>query len=284
MTNTKKIFKKITINSPQYFILLLFTVFTLYMFGWIVLASLSNTPNIFSGNILKGGLTLNNYRKIFQGATTNAGLTLLNTLIYTIPSSIILIFIAAPAAYVLSRFEFKGNRLTQQLFVMSLSVPGIMVTMPIFYHLSSMGIVNSRFIIILLFVAESVPYDVYYLAAYFKNLSTSYEESAAIDGASHFRIFWDIMFPMARPAIITLTIFNLIGKWNAYFLPLIFANTPSMRPVGVWLEQMVAAMIATGNYGGMFAAVVIAAAPTIILYAFLSNKMIKGVDQGGIKG
>lgn len=284
MNRFKNISKNIVKNSPQYFVLLLFTVFLFYMFGWIILASLSNTAHIFSGNMLEGDLNLNNYIKIFKGTTTNAGLTLLNTLIYTVPSSIILIFVAAPAAYVLSRFEFKGNRLTQQLFVMSLSVPGIMVTMPIFYHLSSMGIVNSRLIIILLFVAESVPYDVYYLTAYFRNLSMSYEESAAIDGASHFRIFWDIMFPMAKPAVITLTIFNLIGKWNAYFLPLIFANTPAMRPVGVWLEQMVTAMVATGNYGGMFAAVVIAAAPTVILYAFLSNKMIKGVDQGGIKG
>ena len=61
------------------------------------------------------------------------------------------------------------------------------------------------------------------------------------------------MFPMAKPAIVTLTIFNLIGKWNAYFLPLIFANTPEMRPIGVWLQTTINSMVVTGNYGGMFA-------------------------------
>lgn len=271
------------INSiPIYVIMIAFSAFLAYMLGWIILASLSTTKGIFSGDLFVDGLSLNNFRKVL--VNSNGLRTIINTLIYTVPSSLLLILICAPAAYALSRFQFKGNKLILQLFIISLSVPGIMITMPVFYHISSLGIFNSRLVIIVLFTANSIPFDTYYLTSYFKNISKSYEESAAIDGAGPIRTFWEIIFPMAKPAVVTLTIFNLIGKWNAYFLPLIFANTPSMRPVGVWLETNITAMVSTGDYGGMFASVVLAAAPTIILYLFLSNKVLQGVDQGGVKG
>ena len=268
--------------TPAYIILIAFTVFMAYMLGWILFASFSSTRGIFTGSLFQDGLNLDSYRQILFNS--NGLLTIFNTLIYTVPSSLLLIIICAPAAYVLARFEFKGNKLTQQLMVIALSVPGIMITMPLFFHFSSLGVHDSRLVIILLFTANSIPFDVYFLTAYYKNLSYSYEESAAIDGAGPLRTFWEIMFPMAKPAIITITIFNLIGKWNAYFLPLIFANTPGMRPVGVWLETTITSMITTGNYSGMFAAVVLAASPTIILYFFLANRLLQGVEQNGVKG
>ena len=278
--------KKFNINNllksfPAYVIMLIFAVFLMYMLGWILLASFSNTRGIFTGSLVSEGLNLNNYKNILDGSGLKV---VLNTLLYTIPSSILLVIICSPAAYVLSRYKFPGNGLIQQLFIVSLSVPGIMITMPIFYHISSLGIFNSRWILVLLYTANSVPFDTYYLMAYFKNISASYEESAALDGAGQIRTFWEIIFPMAKPAVVTLTIFNLIGKWNAYFLPLIFANTPSMRPVGVWLEQSITSMVSVGDYGGMFASVVIAAAPTVVLYIILANRVIDGVDQGGVKG
>lgn len=284
MMNIKNSMKRFNLKNqmkltPAYIVMLIFVVFVAYLFGWIFLASFSTTRGIFTGDLFKEGLNIENYKHLI--ANSNGALTIFNTLVYTIPSTILLILICSPAAYILSRFEFKGNRLTQQLFVVALSVPAIMITMPLYYHLSELGVANSRLVIILLFTANSIPFDVYFLTAYFKNVSRSYEEAAAIDGAGPFRTFWFIIFPMAKPAVITLTIFNLIGKWNAYFLPLIFANTSEMRPVGVWLQQSVTAMEATGNYAGMFAAVVLAAAPTMILYFFLTNKLLDGAKQGG---
>ncbi|MBA5729901.1 carbohydrate ABC transporter permease [Aerococcaceae bacterium INB8] len=268
--------------TPLYIIMIAFSVFMAYMLGWILIASFSTTRGIFLGDLFLDGLSLDNFRKVL--VNSDGIRTIINTLIYTIPSSLLLIVICAPAAYVLSRYNFKGNKFIQQLFVLSLSVPGIMITMPIFYHISSLGIFNSRLVLILLFTANSIPFDTYYLSAYFKNISSSYEQSAALDGASQIRTFWEIIFPMAKPAVVTLTIFNLIGKWNSYFLPLIFANTAEMRPIGVWLESNISSMVTTGDYGGMFASVVLAAAPTIILYMFLSNFVLRGVDQGGVKG
>lgn len=279
---TKKEMKQQMRLTPAYIIMISFVVFMAWLLGWVLIASLSNTRSIFSGNLLSEGLTLDNFRLILQ--STGGLKTLYNTLIYTVPTSILLILICAPAAYALSRFDFPGNKLSQQLIVTALTIPGIMITMPLYYHLSSMGIMHSRFIIVLLFTTNSIPYNTYFLMGFYKNISTSYEESASIDGASVLRTFWEVIFPMSKPAVVTLTIFNLIGKWNSYLLPLIFANTPEMRPVAVWMTQTIDGMIATGNYAGMFATVVVGAAPTIILYMFLSRYITGGTGEGGVKG
>ena len=268
--------------TPYYIIMAAFVAFLAYMLGWVLVASMSTTRNIFSGDLLADGLSLENFRTVLLNS--NGLTTILNTLIYTIPSTLLLIVICAPAAYCLARYDFKLNKTFQQLIVIALTVPGIMITMPVFYHISSLGITDSRLVLILLFTANSIPFDTYFLMGYYKNISTTYEESAALDGSGPLRTFWEIMFPMAKPAIVTLTIFNLIGKWNAYFLPLIFANTPEMRPIGVWLQTTINSMVVTGNYGGMFAAVVIASLPTIVVYAFLSRKITGGANEGGIKG
>ena len=268
--------------TPYYIIMAAFVAFLAYMLGWILVASMSNTRNIFSGDFFADGLSLENFRTVLLNS--NGWTTIFNTLIYTIPSTVLLIVICAPAAYCLARYDFKLNKTFQQLIVIALTVPGIMITMPVFYHLSSLGITDSRLVLILLFTANSIPFDTYFLMGYYKNISTTYEESASLDGSGPLRTFWEIMFPMAKPAIVTLTIFNLIGKWNAYFLPLIFANTPEMRPVGVWLQTTINSMVVTGNYGGMFAAVVIASLPTIIVYVFLAKHITAGSNEGGIKG
>ena len=107
---------------------------------------------------------------------------------------------------------------------------------------------------------------------------------AAIDGCSPMRTFWTIMFPLAQPGIITVSIFNFITVWNEYFMSLIFANKTAVRPVAVGLYNMISAMRYTGDWGGMFASVVIVFLPTFILYLFLSEKIIRGVTGGAIKG
>ena len=108
-------------------------------------------------------------------------------------------------------------------------------------------------------------------------------EAAAIDGCPPMRTFWKIMFPMAQSGIVTVTIFNFINIWNEYFLSLIFASSDKLKPVAPGLYGMINSMKYTGDWAGMFAAVIIVFLPTFILYIFLSEKIIGGVT-GGIKG
>lgn len=272
---------------PGYIILLLWVIFTIALLGWVFGASFSTTAEIFQGKALKfeSGLHFENYAKTWNGAGVAGFFG--NSLIYSVISCTILILVCAPAAYVLSRFDFIANKFIQTSFVSAMGVPAIMVVLPLFSIISGMGILNNvaagRTVLIILYVGINVPYTTIFLLTFFSNISRTYEEAAAIDGCPPMRTFWKIMFPMAQSGIVTVTIFNFINIWNEYFLSLIFASSDKLKPVAPGLYGMINSMKYTGDWAGMFAAVIIVFLPTFILYIFLSEKIIGGVT-GGIKG
>lgn len=272
---------------PGYIIIILWVVFTVILLGWVICASFATTPDIFAGNALKfpTGLHFENYIKAWT--TSNVSEFFMNSLVYSIISCVALIVICAPAAYVLSRFTFLGNKVIQTSFVSAMGTPVIMVILPLFGIISALGILNNVFankvVLVLLYIGINVPYTTVFLLTFFSNLSKTYEEAAAIDGCPPMKTFWKIMFPMAQSGLVTVTIFNFINIWNEYFISLIIANSNQTKPVAVGLYGMINSMKYTGDWAGMFAAVVIVFLPTFILYIFLSEKIIGGVT-GGIKG
>lgn len=274
--------------APGYIILSLWVLFTFVLLGWVVGASFSTSKEIFSGGVFKfeSGIHLENYAKAWN--TSNVSVFFMNSLVYATISCVLLIVICAPAAYVLARFTFLGNKLIQNGFVAAMGVPATMIVLPLFGLVAGWNILNvslaNRAVLIFLYVGINVPYTTIFLLTFFSNLSKSFEEAAAIDGCPPMKTFWKIMLPMAQPGIITVTIFNFINVWNEYFMSLIFANSDRVKSVAIGLYGMINSMRYTGDYAGMFAAVVIVFLPTFILYIFLSEKIIAGVTGGGVKG
>ena len=274
--------------APGYIILTLWVLFTFVLLGWVVGASFSTSKEIFSGGVFKfeTGIHLENYVKAWN--TSNVSVFFVNSLVYATISCVLLIVICAPAAYVLARFTFLGNKLIQNGFVAAMGVPATMIVLPLFGLVAGWNILNvslaNRAVLIFLHVGINVPYTTILLLTLFSNLSKSFEEAAAIDGCPPMKTFWKIMLPMAQPGIITVTIFNFINVWNEYFMSLIFANSDRVKSVAIGLYGMINSMRYTGDYAGMFAAVVIVFLPTFILYIFLSEKIIAGVTGGGVKG
>ncbi|MEF9894808.1 MAG: carbohydrate ABC transporter permease [Clostridia bacterium] len=274
--------------APGYLIILLWIAFTVVLIGWVIAASLSTTKDIFMGNALKfpTGLHFENYAKAWT--SQNVSQFFMNSLGYASVSAVLLILVSAPAAYTLSRFKFFLNRPIQSGLVAAMGVPIVMIILPLFGVVTQMQLLRAdwsvRVLMVFLYVGINVPYTTIFLLSFFTNLSRSYEEAAAIDGCSPMRTFWEIMLPLAQPGIVTVSIFNFINVWNEYFMSLIFASTDRVRPVAVGLYGMINAMKYTGDWAGMFAAVIIVFLPTFILFVFLSEKIIKGVTGGGVKG
>lgn len=267
---------------PGYALVSLWCAFTFLVIGWIILASFSTTPNIFQNTLFKDGFHPENYVKAL--VTHNVAKYFLNSIIYTTISCFGIVIVSAPAAYILARFPFKFNGTIQKIFVMALGIPAIMIIMPLFGIVTALKMTNSRLVLIILYIGINIPFSVFFLITFFKSLSFTFEEAAAIDGCSPMKTFWIIMLPLAQPGIITVTIFNFITVWNEYFMALIFANSSNMRPLAVGLFSMIQSMRYTGDWAGMFAAVVIVFLPTFILYIILSEKIIANVTGGAIKG
>jgi len=272
---------------PGYIIVSLWVLFTFVLLGWVLCASFSTTMEIFAGNATKfpTGLHFENYVKAWTNS--NVSEFFMNSLGYSIVSCVLLIVICAPAAYVLARYTFVGNKLIQTGFASAMGIPVIMIILPLFGIISQLGVLQSvtsnKIVLIFLYIGINVPYTTIFLTTFFANISKTYEEAAAIDGCPPTKTFWQIMFPMAQSGLVTVTIFNFINIWNEYFISLIIASRNETKPVAVGLYGMINSMKYTGDWAGMFAAVVIVFLPTFILYVFLSEKIIGGVT-GGIKG
>ncbi|MEG1073492.1 MAG: carbohydrate ABC transporter permease [Ruthenibacterium sp.] len=289
MAKEKKIRERLNLKKeaallPGYVLCIIWLLFTVLLVGWVILASFSTTSEIIGGRLFKfeTGFHFENYVNAWESQKVN--IFFMNSLLYTTISCTLIVLVSAPAAYALSRFKFKGNMLLQNMFAGALGVPVIMIVMPLFSIITALKLANTRSLIIFLYIAMNVPFTIFFLLSFFKNLSTTFEEAAAIDGCSPMKTFWSIMMPLAQPGIITVTIFNFITIWNEFFMSMLFASKQKVRPIAVGLYNMVKGMQYTNDYGGMFAAVLIVFLPTLLLYIFLSDKIIAGVTGGAIKG
>lgn len=267
---------------PGYILLALWCIFIFIVLGWIVVASLSTTKEIFSDDLLGSGLHWENYSTVIKSG--HLFTAFLNSLLYSSASVALCILVCAPAAYGLARFRFRLNATLQKLLVVGLGVPGVMIIMPLFSVVSALNAGDSKLTLIILYVVTSIPFCTFYLLPAFTDISPTYEEAAAIDGCGPLRAFWTIVFPLAGSSVTTLVIFQFIGKWNEYFMALIFAGSTKNMSLSVALYQLIVAMTREGGWSGMFAAVAFVSAPTIILYVLLSKKIIGGVTAGGLKG
>ncbi len=271
---------------PGYIMLILWVLLTVVMIGWIFAASFSTGREIYKGDLFKfaSGIHFENY--ITAWKAQNVSLFFLNSLFYATISCVCIILISSPAAYVLSRYTFLGNKTIKTGFIMAMSVPAIMVVLPLF-SLTSSGVLSKvpgRLILIVLYICMNIPFTTTFLLNFFGTLSKTYEEAAAMDGCSPMKTFWIIMLPLAQPGIITVSIFNFLAVWNEYFMSLIFASEEKYRSVGVGLFTLINGLKQNGELGALFAAVIIVFLPTFLIYIFLSEKIIAGVTGGGIKG
>lgn len=282
MGNSREMKKQMKL-LPAYIPLIIWLVFCLFTVGWLFCASLSTTREIFSGELLKSGLHFENYVKAW--VNNHIARYFMNSVIYATVSCLFIVLIAAPAAYVIAKRQFRFRGFVRALFVIGMSIPGIMLVIPMYSVLMRLGMVGHKSTMILLYVSMSIPYTVYFLISFFSSVPSALEEAALIDGCTPYKAFWKVMFPMAQPGIITVTIFNFLAVWNEYFMSLIFGNSDnSVRSLAVGLQNMINTMRYTGDYAGLFAAIIIVFMPTFIIYLLLSDKIIAGVTGGAVKG
>lgn len=271
------------VGALRYIPLILWVVFWAAALGWIVLASLSTTKEIFSNKLLNSGFHFENYINAWK--TNNVSNYFANSIAATSVSCALIVVISAPAAYVLAKKTFLGKKLTLNSFVVGMSVPQVMLIIPIYIWFVKADMVGHITTLVILYTTLNIPYTVFFLTSFFATVPSSLAEAALMDGCTETKAMWKIMIPMASPGIITVTIFNFMNIWNEYFIALIFANgNDKIRTLSMGLQNMITSMTYTGDWAGLFASVMIVFLPTFILYLFLSEKIVAGITGGGVKG
>lgn len=258
---------------------------------WVFLASIKDNSQ-FYGNpwTLPNGFHFENFMRAFEKA--NMGAFMLNSVIVTVLALVILLAVSLPAAYVLARFEFKTKKFWNTMMMAGLFINVNYIVVPIFLMLNDGDkflrqfnlkfFIDNPVILAVVYAATAIPFTVYLLSSYFRSLPKAYEEAAWIDGCGFFKTMVSIMFPMAKPSIITVILFNFLAFWNEYIIALTLIPGPSKTlPVG--LQQMMSIQKAATDFGAQYAGLVIVMLPTLILYILVQKKLTQGMTLGGLK-
>jgi N-acetylglucosamine transport system permease protein len=266
--------------------LILWAVATAGPLIWVVLASFKSNTEIFLGSpfALPKAFSFETYASAWN--TAHIGQYFFNSVFVVLVSTAGTMLFGSMAAYVLARYRFVGNRFIYYLFVSGLAFPTFMALGPLFYILKGFGLINTYTGLILVYIAYSLPFTVFFLAAFFKTLPKEIDEAATVDGASHTRKFFQIMVPMARSGLVSITIFNIVGQWNQYLLPVVILQGEGADSKWV-LTQGIANISTSAGYHAewstLFAALTLAILPMIVVYAIFQRQIQSGLTAGALK-
>jgi N-acetylglucosamine transport system permease protein len=302
-------------NSLKYTLLVLYLLAVIYPMGWVFYTSAKSTqefyknpiglPQLFTAPSAEGFHALSeNYEKAWIGSKFSG--YFINSVIVVSISLVLTLLMGSMAAYVLARFEFRGRNFFYSLFLGGLLIPMQLILIPLFFQFSDMGegltrifapiarslgmgeltisLHNSHFGLILIYIAASLPFTVFTLTAFFRTLPGELREAAMMDGASEYRTFFQVMMPVARAGLVTVTIFNFLGLWNEYLFGLVFLSDDNLKTLPLGLASISMQAQYKSDFGLLFAGLVIAMLPTLIVYIFLQEQLTKGITAGAVKG
>ena len=278
-----------------YVALITLTILIIVPVAWVFLASIKQNSE-FYGNpwALPAGFYWKNFVDAWGAASM--GSYMLNSVIVTALALAILLVVALPAAYCLSRFQFRGRALLNTCFMAGLFINVNYIVVPIFLMLrdgdtllknvfGSAFLLNNIFVLAIVYASTALPFTIYLLSGYFATLPHDFEEASYIDGAGYGTTMVRVIFPMAQPSIITIILFNFLSFWNEYIISMtLMSSTNAQRTLPVGLLNLMQAQQAKAEYGIMYAGLVLVMLPTLILYMCVQKKLTQGMTVGGLKG
>jgi multiple sugar transport system permease protein len=225
----------------------------------------------------KNNWSLANYRDAWQQGKFL--LAFANSTLVAIAVTAFQIVTSALAGYALARLKFRGRQALLLIVLATLVIPFQLLVIPIFLVLKWGHLINTYWALILPTAVNG--FGIFLLRQYFQTIPVELEEAAAIDGANRLQILWQVMLPLARPALVTLFLFTFIGEWNDLFKPLVFTTRPELRTVQLALAEFQEQF--TNNWPLMMAAVTIATVPVMVLFLIGQRQFIQGIAATGIK-
>jgi ABC-type glycerol-3-phosphate transport system permease component len=265
-----------------------YLLWVIYPMAWVAYSSLKTDEAIFREAFALppfDDLQTGNYTRAWNEA--KFGDYFLNSVVVTLSSVTLIVLLGAMAAYALARFYHPLGKGVFWLFLAGLMIPVQLSIVPLFFELKSLGLLNSRLGLILVYTANGLPFAIFILAGFFKSLPRSLYEAAVVDGCSEASAFWKVMLPLARPGLVTVAIFQFIGVWKEYFFAFMFTSGDagaSVRTLPLGLANLSITSQYRSDYGMLFAGLVIVTIPILIVFIALQKQLVKGVTAGALKG
>lgn len=279
--------KTVAASLGLHLFLIVFTIITLTPVGYVLkLAFSGDRKGLGSLSFVPSSPTFANFVKVVTHTSERGewifGHHLLNSVVIAIATTILGIMLACTAGYAFSRFRFPGQRGGLLSFLVSQMFPGVMMMIPLYIIMQRFGLLNQQLGLILVYSTTAIPFCVWMLKGYFDTIPKDLEESAVIDGAGKFLIFWKIMVPLAAPAIAVTALFNFMTAWNEFLLAYTFMTDPLSYTLPVEIQKYVGG---ESTEWEMFAAAsIIVSIPVMALFFALQKYLVSGLTAGSVKG
>jgi raffinose/stachyose/melibiose transport system permease protein len=267
-------------KTVAYVLLISLAVMNLFPIAMLMLSSVKTTREIFMTPFaLPKVWKFSNFTKAWEMAKFATYFK--NSILITGLSLVSLVFLSSMAAYVIARFAFRGRRALFLYMISGLAMPARLAIIPIFLLIRDLHLQDTYASLVLVYTGAGMAFSMFLLVNFFKTLPKELEDSARIDGAGPFRVYWSIDLPLLRPALATVIIFNFVDIWNDFFFPLILINKDSLKTIPLGIQAFV------GEYSVqwdlMFAALNISVLPVLIVFVLMSKQFISGLTEGAIK-
>jgi N-acetylglucosamine transport system permease protein len=264
-------------------LLMIWALLVIFPFVWMIMTSFKTDPEIiFSPWKLPASLQWDNFARAWTKA--HIGRYFFNTILVLIFSLSGTLIVSSMAAYVLARFKFFGNRFLFYLFLSGLMFPVFLGLVPLFFLVQDLHMSGTYQGLILVYIAYSLPFTIFFMTGFFKTLPTEVAEAAVVDGAGPFQLFFQVMLPMAKPGLIAMGIFNFIGQWNQFLLPLVLMPDEHRYMLSQGLAFLAIQQGYQNDYSALFAALTITMVPTLLVYVLFQRRLESGLTAGALKG
>jgi len=270
-------------SGITYALLTVWAVIVLFPFYWMILTSVKSYGTYNAEYVPKlwtSSPTLQNYRDAFT--TVDLGRYFFNTIIFTVVTTVLMLFVIVLAAFAFSRLQFKGRDLLFTVFLSLMMIPNELVIITNFVTITDWGMRNSYWGLILPSVT-SVFY-IYLLKENFEQIPEELYKAAKVDGTSDLKYLWKVMIPICQPTIVTITILKVIECWNSYVWPRLITDDAAYYLVSNGIQEIRENGFGRENIPAMMAAVVVISIPLIVLFLIFHKKIMAGVSRGGTKG
>ncbi|WP_207453984.1 carbohydrate ABC transporter permease [Herbiconiux sp. SYSU D00978] len=275
--------KRLLRRIPVWIIVAALMVVVLYPQVWMVLGSFKTQSEFLSNPALSLPETWRFDNYVTALTNGNVGRNYLNSVLVTIPSVILIVFLGVAAGYALEVMIWKGQRGTLLYILAGIMVPGQMILVPLFILYFRAGITNSLLPLIITYTVMGLPLTTFLMASYFRAVPREIFEAATMDGSSPLRNFFAIGVPMMRNAILTIGLVQFFSVWNDLLIALTFTTRPDLATIQVGLLSLSDEYGST-QYGPLFAAVSINIVVLLIVFLALNKKIMAGMAGGAVKG
>lgn len=266
-----------------YLVIAIMFVIIFYPLIWAFAISMNTTTSLYGASLIPESWSLDNYRYLFTDPRSDYLLWYRNTLFVATVVSILSTLLVSFTGYAFSRYRFKGRTNGLYAFLLLQMFPVLMAMVALYILLNTVGLIDNLWGLILIYVGGNIPMNAFLVKGYFDTLPKSLDESAKMDGAGHFRIFFQILLPLAKPILSVVALFNFMSPFMDFILPRIVLRSPSNYTLALGLYNFVNTQF-SNNFTRFAAGAILIAVPIATVYLILQKYLISGLASGATKG